>query len=63
MDSVFIVEKITDYEYGCRSVEAVFSDISNAEKYIASTGDQCEVIFWDGSKSMKYKIEEYDVLQ
>ena len=59
--TVFIVEKVTDYEYGCRSIEAVFQTYEGAKEYIDNTGMQCEIEFWDGSKAMQYTIGEYEV--
>lgn len=60
--SVYIVEQVTDYEYGCRSIDAVFAKYEDAEEYVKNTNNQCEITFWDGSKEMKYHIEEYEVL-
>ena len=59
---VFIVRQIKDYEYGCRNIEAVFEGYEDAVKYIDSTNNQCEVEFWNGSKEMKYIIDEHIVL-
>ena len=58
---VFIVMKISDFEYGCRKVDAVFKNYEDAEKYIENAG-QSEVEFWNGSKEMYYTIDEWDVL-
>lgn len=58
---VFVVKKIIDYEYGCRDIEKVFQTYEGAEEYIDSTGLQCEIKFWDGSKEMQYIIDECEV--
>ena len=58
---VFIVEKVIDYEYGCRGIEAVFQTYESAEEYIDNTGMQCAIEFWDGSKTMLYIIGKYEV--
>ena len=58
---IFIVERLTDFEYGCRSVVAVFERYEDAEEYIENTGNQREVNFWHGGKTMLYAIEEWEV--
>ena len=58
---VFIVEKVIDYEYGYRGIEAVFQTYESAEEYIDNTGMQCGIEFWDGSKTMQYIINKYEV--
>lgn len=58
---VFIVKKVTDYEYGCRDIEAVFQTYEDAKAYIDNTGMQCDVKFWNGSRKTQYTIDEYEV--
>lgn len=60
--TVFIVKQVKDYEYGCRDIEAVFEKYEDAEEYIKRTNNQREIIFWNGSKEMKYIISKYEVL-
>lgn len=57
---VYVVMVITDYEYGCRSIEKAYATREQAEKAIAKLGQQT-VDFWDGSQSPLYTIEELEV--
>lgn len=59
--TVFIVEKVIDYEYGCSGIEAIFQTYEGAKEYVDNTGMQCEIEFWNGSKTMQYTINEYEV--
>lgn len=59
---VYVVKKITDFEYGCRDIVAIYFSEKDAKEFIKSLGNQQEVQFWNDSKEMLYIIEEWAVL-
>lgn len=58
---VYLVNKICDYEYGCREVVGVFNSIKSAENYINKQPDKGDIKFWDGSKEPMYNIDIFEV--
>lgn len=40
---VYIVRKISDHEYGCRNVEAVFSSYESAEAFVQNSPEKFRV--------------------
>lgn len=58
---VYLVESITDYEYGCRKVEAVCASEKIAEDYIEKNGGNYDVKFWTGAFIPYYVIDEWVV--
>ena len=59
---VYVVQKITDFEYGHREIVAMYFSKKDAEELINFMGNQQEVKFWNGSKEMLYTIEEWTIL-
>ena len=58
---VYLVNKICDYEYGCREVVAVFSSRKSAKDYISKQPDNGDVKFWDGVSEHMYDIDMFEV--
>ena len=58
---VYLVNRICDYEYGCREVVAVFSSRKSAEDYISKQPDNGDVEFWNGESEPIYYIDMFEV--
>lgn len=60
---VYVVRKISDHEYGCRNIEAVFSTQELAEEYVNNSPDNWIYKFWDGISEPNLLIEDYEVIE
>lgn len=58
---VYLVEKICDYEYGCREVVKVFSSEKAARNYINNQPNMGDVMFWDGTNEPMYDVNIFEV--
>ena len=57
----YLVEKICDFEYGCREVVRAFSSRKSAKDYINRQPDNCDVKFWEGTSEHMYEITMFEV--
>lgn len=57
---VYCVMELTDHEYGCRSVESVWTTCERAEEHIEELGQQ-NIGMWTGENIDLYTINSYSV--
>lgn len=60
--TVWAVEAISDFEYGCRKIRRIFYHYEDAVKYIGGCPDKGDFTFWDGTTEPMFIIEGYDVV-
>ena len=58
---VYLVEKICDFEYGCRKVVKVFNNEESARNYVNEQPDVGDVKFWDSTSEPMYEITPFEV--
>lgn len=58
---VYLVEKICDFEYGCREVVKVFKNEKSARNYVNEQPDVGDVEFWNGENIPMYEITMFEV--
>ena len=58
---VYLVEKIYDFEYGCRKVVKVFNNEESARNYVNEQPDIGDVEFWNGENIPMYEITMFEV--
>ena len=58
---VYLVEKICDFEYGCRKVVKVFNNEESARNYVNEQPDVGDVKFGDGTSEPMYEITPFEV--
>ena len=58
---VYLVEKICDFDYGCRKVVKVFNNEESARNYVNEQPDVGDVKFWDGTSEPMYEITPFEV--
>lgn len=59
---VYLVEKICDFEYGCREVVKVFKNEESARNYVNDQPDVGDVTFWCSSTNEPmYEITMFEV--
>lgn len=58
---VYLVEKICDFEYGCRKVVKVFNNEESARNYVNEQPDVGDVEFWTGENIPMYEITPFEV--
>ena len=58
---VYLVEKICDFEYGCRKGVKVFNNEESARNYVNEQPDIGDVEFWNGENIPMYEITMFEV--
>ena len=58
---VYLVEKICDFEYGCREVIKAFNNEESARNYVNEQPDVGDVEFWNGENIPMYEITMFEV--
>ena len=58
---VYLIEKICDFECGCREVVKVFNNEKSARNYVNEQSDACDVKFWNGENIPMYDITLFEV--
>lgn len=58
---VYLVEKLCDFEYGCREVVKVSSNEKSARNYVNDQPDVGDVKFWNGENIPMYEITMFEV--
>ena len=61
MKNVYVVTEICDYEYGCRTIESIWSSPESAEAHIKELGGRGELVLWSGRETDKYDVEVWPV--
>lgn len=58
---VYVVTSICDSEYGCTTIEKIFSSYEKAEEYISNNGGNYIMKFWSGVERWYYSIETWEI--